>query len=262
MPELKDNLFEFAYLGDYASKFKYLSDLAIDEDWSYEEKENSHEHEVPILHHYLEHTFKRLVFEEKQQENGDKIYTNFNKMIACFNTGLFTEFYNPIFAFFKEHTNPEYDHEFYLEGFYTASHKKLDDISLLPRRAEYFEDLDDLIFNTEKEIRINGQHILKENKDRVPKEIKEQNNLYQSFHGAVDMARKRIKSNYREAIPQYYNNKIQFLVPIYLIGENPDLALVIEDQGDHYAGRTCLTLDMAYENARLISKPTENWLKR
>ena len=40
-----------------------------------------------------------------------------------------------------------------------------------------------------------------------------------------------------------------------------DLALVIENCNGSYRASTCLTLDMAINNARLIAKPDDEWLK-
>lgn len=40
-----------------------------------------------------------------------------------------------------------------------------------------------------------------------------------------------------------------------------DLALVIEKEHGVYRASTCLTLDMAINNARLIAKPDDEWLK-
>ena len=37
-------------------------------------------------------------------------------------------------------------------------------------------------------------------------------------------------------------------------------ALTVTKVGNYYQGHTCLTLDMAYNNARLIAKPESNWL--
>jgi len=83
------------------------------------------------------------------------------------------------------------------------------------------------------------------------------------FDGAIKRAKRMINANYKTAVPQYYKGKIQLLIPICLINENiPDLALVVSknDTGTQYLGHTCLTLDMAYNNARLIAKPESNWL--
>lgn len=48
-----------------------------------------------------------------------------------------------------------------------------------------------------------------------------------------------------------------------LIGDphTADLALVSEDHGAFYRASTCLTLDMAYNNARQLAKPDRDWLK-
>ncbi|MBV5330614.1 MAG: DUF3825 domain-containing protein, partial [Chlorobium sp.] len=59
------------------------------------------------------------------------------------------------------------------------------------------------------------------------------------------------------------DNKIQFLMPLYLEGkfnEAPDLALVLDFVEDLYVPETVLPLDAAYQNARLIAKPDNQWL--
>ena len=84
------------------------------------------------------------------------------------------------------------------------------------------------------------------------------------FDGAVKRAKHMIDANYKTAVPQYYKGRIQLLIPICLVSESvPDLALVVSKNvaGNHYLGHTCLTLDMAYNNARLIARPDSAWLK-
>ena len=44
--------------------------------------------------------------------------------------------------------------------------------------------------------------------------------------------------------------------------DKPELALTIQREDGFYAARTCLTLDMAYNNARLICRPETSWIKR
>ena len=66
--------------------------------------------------------------------------------------------------------------------------------------------------------------------------------------------------------------RIQLLVPVCLCREDiPDLALVVskvrKDKdgkspgGNAYLGHTCLTLNIAYNNARLIARPDSAWLR-
>ena len=54
------------------------------------------------------------------------------------------------------------------------------------------------------------------------------------------------------------------LVPLLLLlWTFPARADVIwEPEDGFYAARTCLTLDMAYNNARLICRPETSWIKR
>jgi len=56
--------------------------------------------------------------------------------------------------------------------------------------------------------------------------------------------------------------KLQLLIPLCLIAKSKaDLALVIEKENEIYRASTCLTLDMGINNARLIAKPDDEWLK-
>ena len=73
----------------------------------------------------------------------------------------------------------------------------------------------------------------------------------------------RVSANYKLAIPQYYEGKIQLLLPLCLMSDNkPDIAIAVTKKNGCYQGHTCLTLDMAYNNARLIAKPESNWLSQ
>ena len=75
--------------------------------------------------------------------------------------------------------------------------------------------------------------------------------------------KKKVTANYKIAVPQYFDGKIQLLLPLYLLEKSqPDLALVVTKNqlGNSYQGHTCLTMQMAYNNARLIAKPDSNWL--
>jgi len=80
---------------------------------------------------------------------------------------------------------------------------------------------------------------------------------------AKELARNNIKviANYKLAVPQYFNGKIQLLIPLYFSKEEkPDLTLVLTKMDGYYQAHTCLTMEMAYNNARLIAKPDSSWL--
>ena len=88
------------------------------------------------------------------------------------------------------------------------------------------------------------------------------NGYYIGYADSLEDAKKRVRRNYKTAIPQYYDGKIQLLLPLCLTSKtDADLALVVERGNNVYRASTCLTLDMAINNARLIAKPDDEWLK-
>ena len=99
---------------------------------------------------------------------------------------------------------------------------------------------------------------------RIPESVRDSDMRVSLFDGAVRHAKCMIDANYKTAVPQYYKGKIQLLIPICLVSRNvPDLALVVSQNTNktQYIGHTCLSLDMAYNNARLIARPDSNWLR-
>ena len=130
--------------------------------------------------------------------------------------------------------------------------------------AHYFDDPSVLVFDTRKELRVNIEHIISDNKHRFPVKLQEMSDygLQNMVKGAVDTAVERAKRNYKTAIPQYYQGTMQLLLPLSL--EDPskaDLALVVERFSGFYRASTCLTLDMAYNNARQLARPDKDWLE-
>ena len=137
------------------------------------------------------------------------------------------------------------------------------DIIELPRRAKYFSKLKDLIYDTSAELRINSAHILKNEKNvsRLPESLRDKVYLNTLFDGAVNLAKKKVEANYKAAVPQFYNNNMSFLLPICLTTPDiADLSLAVSWHDGYYTGHTCLSLEMAYNNARLIACPNSEWL--
>lgn len=200
-----------------------------------------------ILVNYLANTHKKL-----QSEKKIKIF----EKSAIFNTGLYTSNYESIYAYQKDN-----DIQFLTE--YELDKLK---ITELPDSANYFDKPELLLFDPKCKINVQYNHILSidRNIDRMPPELKDAKNLLAILIGSIEIMKMKISMNYKLAVPQYYDNKIQLLLPLYLLGnDTPDLALAVSKiDADHYQGRTCLTLDMAYNNARLITKPEGNWLSK
>lgn len=83
---------------------------------------------------------------------------------------------------------------------------------------------------------------------------------------ALKIAKSRVAWNYKTAIPIYYptDDKVHLILPLALNTRSPEeisLALVMtKTPSNRYRTVTIFTLDMAYSNARLITKPSSDWL--
>lgn len=246
MAELHDDI----YFGDINQRYNELA-LMAPENWNVGGRTDN-----SVLKNYLKYTYKKL------EEEGKII----KEMGYCiFNTGLFTEFYEPIYAYSEPNaaggTQP-----YYLKSFSTPYDMGTISIGKLPERANYFEQPELLVFDAKCQINVHYKHILSDtnNLDRIPEDIKDAKNIQNVFSGAIDTMIKKVTANYKIAVPQYFNGKIQLLLPLCLVDPAvPDLALVVtkNSTGNFYQGHTCLTLEMAYNNARLIAKPDSNWLQ-
>ena len=207
----------------------------------------------------MNYTFLRL-----QQQN--YIQYSEDSTRACFNTGLQTPEEKDIFALFyknknaKEYRAPRWT----LYGFVDSYSSKLKDFHPLPPIAEYYSDTSELIFDLSYGIEINFDHILKENRKRLPV-VLQQNPLLAraSIEGATKFLKEKIKRNYKIAIPHWYSDHVQLLLPLNLLNESKaDLALVADKDKIRkiYRITTILTMDMAYIDARLICYPDKAWL--
>lgn len=237
------------------------------EEWSYFDYKSSINY--PILKSYVEHTYIRLKNEGKiiKSKDNKKIILNIGLLdknflldicILCNKIPL--QIFDQV-VFFSN--NPEIVLE--------------DDISIIknfssrPLPAKYFSKIDEVIFNPNININMNWKHIFIERADRIPVEIRNGNipikEIVQRFRGNEENIKKMARRNYRMVIPQFYNDEIQFLMPIYLgtdFSGEPDFILVLamDNSGNDpvYIGTTILTVEMAYQNARLITKPDNSWL--
>lgn len=136
----------------------------------------------------------------------------------------------------------------------------------LPEIADFFIKPEELIFNPKCDLIPDIDHIIEDNIGRFPGHMQQDGNaeMRRKLEGAIEEVKRKVKTNYKIAVPQYFNNRIQLLLPLCLTpnSPNPDLALVVHKLNDTtYTARTCLTLKMAYNNARLIVKPQSSWLK-
>ncbi len=137
-----------------------------------------------------------------------------------------------------------------------------------------------------KNIRIDYRHIFIDNHDRLDKvgifgdkgdrrlkplvSTENLDLLERRVQNAWPRTRKLLASNYKVAVPVWHNHKISILLPLFLDETNPKvptIALVIaknekkkEPSEPDYVAPTCLTLEMARSNARVIASVDDTWL--
>jgi len=264
-----------------------LADEALYENWTFSNYQSSVSH--PILKNYLENTYFQLVHQ-------GKIYINEGEKKMMFNTGLIDSSFNELFLVCDIVPNSSRDalfkQEYRVPEIYKSSNRVFRNYSRnapLPV-ATFYENPGDLLFNWEiaqkpDGINIADEHIFRDNLERInqnrdparrfnfdnPQDIAR---CRQMFEGALKSSLELSKRNYKFVAPQFWpaTGKLQFLMPIYLEGVQeikkgqirdvlpPTVALSMELVHGQYIGTTILTLDMAYQNARLIARPDGFWL--
>lgn len=251
-------LYTWAYIRGENRNIRSLAVLSFPrEDWSGTKKPCKNvDSDYFILWKYVHHTFDYLWNNEKH-----KIYEEEN--VGCFNLGLETDKYEDIYAFFEKSVD---DDKFFLVGFFEESNNKLNRIrSKLPSPASYILDPSDFIYDPKYEEDYSLNHIL-ERQERLPRVIK---NIPEQYREDVIINRmrrafKRLKRNYKLAVPQYSPRlkEIQLLVPLCIENNlKADCALAVRKIDNVYVAKTVLTMDMAYNNARLITRPDPEWLR-
>lgn len=263
----RSSLERYAQFDNFMESLSELKYRAQDEDWDYIKNRTGYD---PVLYSYINHTFNRIIVQNKlifgKSSDGQEY--------AIFNTGLATKLQEDIYAYFQKINVLENDRkwkvkepEYRFLEFNTDQSNYRKFLPQSPEIATYFSDAEitELIYDyslNNGEIIIDREHI-GSRRNRFPSEVKELNDekFFDAIKKAIELALRRIKRNYKTAIPHYYDGKIQFLMPLCLVSKSEaDLALVVNKEEYVYKAHTVLTLDQAYNNARLLAKPDREWL--
>ncbi|MBI1913336.1 MAG: DUF3825 domain-containing protein [Planctomycetes bacterium] len=263
LPDTRMPLERFAVLPRFDDKLDQLVDhpdragLAQTEDWGY--RFHASPRRNPVLFNYIHYTFKRLQAEGKIAETVD---SEKKQRLACFNTNLVTKNYEPIFAAFHESTHEDVEQGFVLIGFFKESEHPITLFEKRPEAADYFTEPQELIYDRKLDLVCNVDHTIEERIDRFPEYYRDKPGfLATALRIAIDRAKRRVLQNYKTAIPMYHRERIQLLLPLCLDKpDTADVALVVGREGRVYKGYTVITLDMAYNNARLLTRPDREWL--
>lgn len=285
---ISSNLSEFAAIPK--AKWQELADLAQEENWGGDN--------LPLLRSYIRYTYFRLVSEGKVELADDR-------GMAAFNTGLVDRRYQPIYALFSKNKRPEialwFLDSFCVAGENYNGKALVRTFNPLPEAAYYFNNPSDALYDVKANVYIDWEHVIEENSDRIPPELlsrttrgfdvrscddmstpevdeykkklgeylKQDNFSYRmlidSFNRALELALKKVRWNYKTAIPIYFpaKNGLSMLLPLCMLSEDRvDLALVVErTESGNYQGHTIYPLNWAYSNSRLIARPDSDWLQ-
>lgn len=242
-----------------------LAGMAQPDEWTY--RHTSSDRPLPILRNYVVYTFRRAHYQGRVLE----VSNSDGQRYAAFDTGLLTPHYERIFGFFIAQTRAEFPQPWFLQGFHRESDHRLMRFEKLPERATYFDDPSDLLYDSRLDLRVQYEHIVNDRVERFPDSLQsDQRRRTEAVRQAVGHALFRVEQNYKTAIPQFHwdsrneddPGKLQLLLPLCLEDvSRADLALCVDKVGNVYRAATVLTLDMAYNNARLIARPDKEWLE-
>lgn len=219
-----------------------------------------------VLFSFFERTFERVQLEDKI------VYSDKG---AAFNTALGNKYNKDVYALFKKQREPRNNNEYEFEGFTDENHIGKH-FPKIPEPPNYFRDVstgarvpsDHLLFDYDLSIFPDYTHLLDERRSRFPDSWQGMNDAEcaANFDQLLDRTRRRVRRNFRAAVPFYYPalRKIQMLLPLTFSPGTDDeetRALVVSREGAGYSVETVMPLEWAYKNARLVAKPDrEDWL--
>lgn len=290
----------FAFLGSWSNFLAELAEKAIDEEWDFQNNPRRGYH---ILIQYIKYTFCRLKREDKVCISDDKQFAAFNTglvdkhyddIYACFVpnelnsdtpwkfTGFCTaasrglgkqlvNYFNPLpqppqyftrsedlFFDLEKQLHPDFDHII------------IDNINRLPQQFlfdQFYDNPDGraLLSELSRTHDRTARHCVYEKlKDLVRDNSRLFVRIQNRIKESIELARKRVRWNYKTAIPSYFPKRdtMSLMLPLCLDdGEKPDVALVVElTQSGNYQGQTILTIPQAYIDARLLCRLSSDWL--
>lgn len=280
-------------LGSFAaireSQYRRLAEIALPEAWDFSGADAA---PLGILKDYLRATYSRsrrqnvVRFDEKQNA-------------AAFETGLLDHNSAPIFAYFarsERAVNPWELMDFCLAGQGLYGKLLLRNFDPLPKAASYYISPADLLYDTSLGVpQVDWNHVLVDKVARIPAEVLRRagldvpgsslfidevsrlkecqkclrsdpaiyRRLKATFEGAIDLTLKRLRYDFRLAVPIYRisEQNTALALPLCLTDEHTvDLALVVERFGAGYLGHTVYPLRWVYTSARVIFRPAVSWL--
>ena len=237
---MSNDLFDSAYVPDWALQLHSLSDMALTEPWSFPTAQHEKlRKENVILEKYIFSVFRHLVIHAQSvppEESSQ--YMLVRNGYACFSTGLLTKRYKPIYCF-MERNDFGHNHYWKFRGFFDDTSPQLRKVEELPKKPFFYLQNDQWGYSPNLPIRVNIDHILDDaaNVERIPEYIRGFPNLYMLLQTGVEMARRTAEFIPSIVVPQLYQGRIQFLLPICLTDPHKtDMAMTISPMEGYYIG--------------------------
>jgi hypothetical protein len=295
-PRIPSKLTNWAYMGDFRQMTQTLKELALKERWYY--KTQNPANPYPILYSYLTYTFFRLskepgkikINEHYAAFNTGLVNNLYEPIYALFGKNripdkqewyfmefcvsgvgkagkILASYFNPLperAQFFRHPAELLYDINA-PEPQMNWNHIILDNLSRLP--LEFLEENRPADFELQDTSEMDAamkREYYEAMAWAVEQDSKKFRMIKNRFADSLSLALKKVQWNFRTAIPIYYpaNNRLSLLLPLSLMDDEViDVALVTErTPSGSYLGHTILPLNWAYNNARLIARPDNNWL--
>lgn len=295
-----DALTQFAFLGPWQEFLKLLADKALEEKWGFKDASSD---DYTILKQYIKFTFYHLQLEDKICISDDGAFAAFNTglvdhhyddIFACFTLNATPGYQKWYFKGFciagerglgkylvdafdplpqpasyftvKEDLLFDLDREVYPD----YRHMIVDNIDRLPleflrEEARGDDEAVALVERIAVAETADRAALYDQLRDAVEDSRRLYNRLRNRMEDAIDLAVKRVRWNFKTALPCFYpqGNAMSLMLPLALVQDDrADVALVVErTRSGSYQGQTILSLQAAYIDARLICRPDSDWLR-
>lgn len=292
-------LTDWAHIGSMDDMLHDLASIALKEQWEFEGSENSESLSILksyLTYTFYRLKWENKILEDEEKGiaafNTGLVDETYEAIFACFtpstidapwrfagfckagSRGLGKQLVNafdPLPAraqYFERKEDLLFDTSRTLQR--DVDHILLDNIDRLPAEflREELRGSNDALSILEEIEQVTDDSLLEEKydelRDAVESNVRIKRRLINRLDDSIELAQKRVEWNFKTAVPAFYptKNTMSLLLPLDLTeDERPDVALVVElMESGAYMGQTILTMEMAYNNARLICRPDSDWL--
>lgn len=250
-------LASFAYLQHWSTRLTQLARLARRENWDH--VEHQADKRLPVLNTLVRRRFQRDAHRNRLE------FANADDRSRCaFDTSLLTPADERLLGVLEYGPGPR-GMQWQLDNFYVSGNRLLDRwFPALPRSVSRTNPEAPDFQPRTKAVRPGIVHLVDDHPERLPERWLAGRKRREAIQRLTARAERTIMlagAHDHEPVPQRYRGRPQWLLPLRLPGQRAPLAMVVENNRSASL-RTCLTLDMAYENARSLRRPGDCWLTR